>query len=399
MSSAPLRVLVVHSSAEFYGSDKSLLDVVRLRPQHMSMTVVLPEPGPLVSALQASGAEVLVGEVCKLQRAMLSPAGLWRTLRAVFSLLRFLGALHRKRQFHLVYSNSVAILGGALFARWAGLPHVWHVREIVASSRTLTWVFRQLVRRLCVRAVCNSAQTRDWIADGGPAHAVRYLVVWNGVDPSGAPVDRVAARRSLGATPDEVLFVLVGRVNAWKGQGLLIEAFSSLVRRGVAGLPRLRLAIVGSAYAGQEHFEVRLRDAVASSGCAAQITVAPFRDDVEAVWAAADVVVVPSVEPEPFGRVAVEAMGFARPVIAAAHGGLIEIVQDGVTGLLVPPRSAVALAGALERMAADAGLREAMGRAGRERQRTVFSLHGYVERVTAVLQEAAAPAALPEDSA
>lgn len=398
MSAAPLRVLVVHSSAEFYGSDKSLLDVVRMRPPHMAMTVVLPEQGPLVAALQACGAEVLVGEVCKLQRAMLSPAGLWRTLRAVLDTLRFLGSLHRKRQFQLVYSNSVAILGGALFARRAGLPHVWHVREIVASSRQLTWVFRQLVRRMCVRAVCNSAETRAWIADGGPAQAARYLVVWNGMDPSGAPLDRAAARRSLGAAPNELLFVLVGRLNAWKGHGLLVEAFAALVRQDAAILPPLRLAIVGSSYAGQEHFEAQLRDAVAGSGCAAQITVAPFRDDVEAVWVAADVVVVPSTEPEPFGRVAVEAMGFAKPVIAAAHGGLIEIVQDGITGLLVPPRDAAALAGALKRIAVDGPLREAMGLAGRERQRTLFSLQGYVERVTAVLQEAAVPAAFKRES-
>ncbi len=398
MSGTPLRVLVIHSSAELYGSDKSLLDVVRLRPSHMAMTVVLPEPGPLVAVLQASGAEVLVGEVCKLQRAMLSPAGLWRTLCSVLRTLRFLGSLHRKRQFHLVYSNSVAILGGALFARRAGLPHVWHVREIVASSRKLTWVFRQLVRWMCVRAVCNSAETRAWIAHVGPDQAARYLVVWNGVDPSGAPVDRAAARRSLGAAPEELLFVLVGRINAWKGQGLLIEAFAALVRLGVAGLPPLRLAIVGSAYAGQEHFEVQLRDAVAGSGCAAQITVTAFREDVEAVWVAADVVVVPSTEPEPFGRVAVEAMGYAKPVIAAAHGGLIEIVQDGVTGLLVPPRDAAALAGALKRLAADKPLCEAMGLAGRERQRMVFSLQGYVERVTAVLQEAAGSATFKEES-
>lgn len=396
--SKPLRVLVVHSSAEFYGSDKSLLDVVRLRPSHMAMTVVLPEPGPLMVALQASGAEVLVGEVCKLQRAMLSPAGLWRTLRAVLGTLRFLAALHRERQFQLVYSNSVAILGGALFARRAGLPHVWHVREIVASSRNLTWVFRQLVRRLCVRAICNSAETRAWIADGGPTQAARYLVVWNGVDPSGAPVDRAAARAILGAAPGEVVFVLVGRINAWKGQGLLVEAFADLLRQGREGLPPLRLAIVGSAYAGQEHYEAQLRDAVAASGCAARITLLPFRDDVEAVWTAADVVVVPSIEPEPFGRVAVEAMGFVRPVIAAAHGGLIEIVQDGVTGLLVPPRNATALAAAMARLAADEALRHAMGHAGRERQRAVFSLQGYVDRVAAVLQEAAVPAAWPGES-
>ena len=387
---APLSVLVVHSSAELYGSDKSLLDFARLRPAHMALTVVLPEDGPLVPALRACGAEVVVGEVCKLQRVMLSPAGLWRLLRAAAGSLRFMRGLHRQRQFQLVYSNTVAVFGGALFARRHGLPHVWHVREIVAGSPALSLVFRKLVRWLSQTAICNSNETRSWIADGDPLRAARYLAVWNGVDVAAQTVDREAARRSLGAAPGEVLFVLVGRINAWKGQQLLVQAFAAMVRQGVAGQVGLRLAIVGSAFAGQEHWLRQLQAAVAASGCAEQIVVQPFRSDVEAVWAAADVVVVPSTDPEPFGRVAVEAMAFARPVIAAAHGGLVEIVQQGVTGLLVPPRDAPALTNAMAALAADPSLRAAMGQAGLARQRAVFSVQGYADRVGAVLNAAAA---------
>lgn len=387
---APLSVLVVHSSAELYGSDKSLLDFARLRPAHIALTVVLPEDGPLVPALRACGAEVVVGEVCKLQRVMLSPAGLWRLLRAAAGSLRFMRGLHRQRQFQLVYSNTVAVFGGALFARRHGLPHVWHVREIVVGSPALSLLFRKLVRCLSQTAICNSNQTRSWIADGDPLRAARYLAVWNGVDVAAQTVDREAARRSLGAAPGEVLFVLVGRINAWKGQQLLVQAFAAMVRQGVAGQGGLRLAIVGSAFAGQEHWLRQLQAAVAASGCAEQIVVQPFRSDVEAVWAAADVVVVPSTDPEPFGRVAVEAMAFARPVIAAAHGGLVEIVQQGITGLLVPPGDAPALTNAMAALAADPSLRAAMGQAGLARQRAVFSVQGYADRVGAVLDAAAA---------
>ena len=387
---APLSVLVVHSSAELYGSDKSLLDFARLRPAHMALTVVLPEDGPLVPALRACGAEVVVGEVCKLQRVMLSPAGLWRLLRAAAGSLRFMRGLHRQRQFQLVYSNTVAVFGGALFARRHSLPHVWHVREIVVGSPALSLLFRKLVRWLSQTAICNSNQTRSWIADGDPRRAARYLAVWNGVDVAAQTVDREAARRSLGAAPGEVLFVLVGRINAWKGQQLLVQAFAAMVRQGVAGQVGLRLAIVGSAFAGQEHWLRQLQAAVAASGCAEQIVVQPFRSDVEAVWAAADVVVVPSTDPEPFGRVAVEAMAFARPVIAAAHGGLVEIVQQGITGLLVPPGDAPALTNAMAALAADPSLRAAMGQAGLARQRAVFSAQGYADRVGAVLNAAAA---------
>ena len=357
----------------------------------MALTVVLPEDGPLVPALRACGAEVMVGEVCKLQRVMLSPAGLWRLLRAAAASLRFMRGLHRQRQFQRVYNNTVTVFGGALFAHRHGLPHVSHVshvREIVVGSPALSLLFCKLVRSLSQTAICNSNQTRAWFAEGGgePRQAACYLAVWDGVDVATQTVDRDAARRSLGAAPGEVLFVLVGRINAWKGQQLLVQAFAAITRQRVAGQGSLRLAIVGSAFAGQQH----LQAAVAASGCAEQIVVPPFCSDVEAVWAAADVVEVPSTDPEPFGKVAVDAMAFARPVTAAAHGGLFEIVQLGVTGLLVPPRDAPALTDAMTALAADPSLRPAMGQAGLARQRAVFSVQGYADRVGAVLEAAAA---------
>lgn len=387
MSGEPrsVRVLIVHSSAELYGSDKSLLDFVLRRPAGMAVTVVVPEAGPLVPALGAAGARVVVGEVCKLQRGLLSPRGAWRTVQAAWRSLRWLRALHRETRFDLVYSNSVAVLGGALVARSLRLPHVWHVREILAGSSGLTWAFRRLVSALSTRVISNSAETRQWIAGQRGAADPRYAVVWNGVDQGQSTADRQLTRLGLGVQGGEVLLVLVGRINAWKGQFLLVEAFARMVAEGVANA---RLAIVGSAFAGQEHFEAQLAQAVAASGCAERIEVQSFRTDVDAVWDAADVVVVPSIEPEPFGRVAIEAMAFSKPVVAAAHGGLKEIVDNGVTGWLVAPRDASALSTALKRLVQSASMRDEMGRAGLARQRQYFSVQAYAERVAAELNAA-----------
>lgn len=372
------RVLVVHSSADLYGADRSLLDFVRLRPPDLDLTIVLPEDGPLIAELRATGVDVLVGEVCKIQRRMLSLGGLLHTVSAAIRSVRFLRGLHRQRNFELVYSNSVAILGGALAARSLHLPHVWHVREILSQSAALTWTFQNIVRALSARAICNSAQTMAWIRGSSPSKAEHFAVIWNGYDAPAMDNDRVAVRKTLGASKDEVLFVLVGRVNAWKGQRQLVDSFRDLVQRADV---RARLALVGSAFAGQEHFERELRSAIAASGCADRIGWFPFRPDIEAVWAAADVAVVPSIEPEPFGRVAVEAMAFGKPVIAAAHGGLIEIVEHEVTGLLFKPCDRAALSGAMDRLARQPELRERFGRAGMQRQQALFSVRGYADRV------------------
>jgi glycosyltransferase involved in cell wall biosynthesis len=91
------------------------------------------------------------------------------------------------------------------------------------------------------------------------------------------------------------------------------------------------------------------------------------------VWAASQIAVVPSTEPEPFGRVAIEAMAHSLPVVAAAHGGLTEIVVDGQTGHLVAPADPSALAAAIGKLASEPALRNRLGAAGRIRQHSHFT--------------------------
>ena len=386
MADRLLRLLVVHSSADLYGSDKSLLDFVKNSQSSFHIHVALPNDGPLVHALEQAGAKVHIGEVCKIQRQMFSVSGLLRMWLSARQATRFLGGVHDDSPFDLVYSNTVAVLGGALFARKTRLPHVWHVREISANSRFLSAGFRLLVAIFSKQVICNSGETLNWIKPSAPRHS--YNVVWNGFDVTEKVHDRHANRSAMGVGADEILVVLVGRINRWKGQKLLVQAFSQLDRKT---RDTCRLAIVGSAPHGQEYFEAELSSYIVESGCADRITVLPHRADIDPVWDAADIVVVPSTEPEPFGRVAIEAMGFGKPVIAAAHGGLIEIVKDRATGLWVKPNDPTALSHALTTLANDAPLREQLGKAGKQRLQEYFSVSSYATKVSEVLQRAVTP--------
>lgn len=377
-----IRILIVHSSAEMYGSDRSLLDFVRHRGLYIQVTVALPNHGILVKELEAAGAKVIVGEVCKIQRDMFSLHGMFGTVLSAFRTIKFLKSAHINSQFDIVYSNTVAVFGGSLYARFYGIPHVWHVREILEGSKILTYFFRHLVGGLSSTVICNSQKTLDWIKPNNKSN--KYKVIWNGFDAPNVDLDRVAERSKLDLNFTDILFVLVGRINAWKGQKLLIEAFASLA-------PDIgscaQLAIVGSAPSGKEHYETELVNFVEKLGLSNRVKFIPYRSDIESIWVAADVVVIPSTEPEPFGRVAIEAMGFKQPVIAANHGGLMEIIVDGVTGRLVAPRDAKALATAMSEMICDAGLRKRMGEAGFLRQRALFSVSSYISQLTDVMNE------------
>jgi glycosyltransferase involved in cell wall biosynthesis len=384
----PVRLLIVHSSAELYGSDRSLLDFVSLQLGGFEITVLLPEDGPLVPLLRGAGARVAIGEVCKVQRSMLGPRGLLRTLGATWRALREIRQLAGGRPFDLVYTNTVAVFAGAAYALVSGRPHVWHIREILAGSPTLSRAFRAIVSALSRVIICNSSQTRAWIEL--PRSCERCRVVWNGVAVAAPQGRRETERDARGWEPGTVVFALAGRLNAWKGQPLALQAFER-VQAALGG--RVALWLVGSPFAGQEHFEQALRAQLAGSPAAGAARLEPFRPDVEAVWEAADVVLVPSTDPEPFGRVAIEAMAFGRPVIAAAHGGLLDIVTDGGSGLLVEPRNVEALAGAMSRLANDADMRAQLGAQARTRQQQVFSVDAYVQGVTHALQHALDPTA------
>ena len=172
------------------------------------------------------------------------------------------------------------------------------------------------------------------------------------VAPSGVDVDAFAPVTVGGAGPGKKCVALMTSRSGdpSKGFRVLADAVRILGRRGIA------IEVVVPTY---------------STGHAAEdsIRFAPWhsQEQLPELYAGADICVVPSVWREPFGIAAVEAMAAGKPVVASRAGGLADIVADGVTGLLVEPGDAVALADALARLIADPGLREKMGRAGRER--------------------------------
>jgi glycosyltransferase involved in cell wall biosynthesis len=114
--------------------------------------------------------------------------------------------------------------------------------------------------------------------------------------------------------------------------------------------------------------------------------------EVERLLERATVVVAPC-EREGFGLAAAEAMAFGRPVVAAAGGALLELVTDEKTGLLVPPRDAVALRDAVERLLGDPELRERLGRSARARARNRFGWDSVIERTLEVYRRVSARAA------
>jgi glycosyltransferase involved in cell wall biosynthesis len=244
-------------------------------------------------------------------------------------------------------------LGGGAAARVARIPHVWHVREIYTGFER----YWPLYRRMLLSADVLPCVSRATCAQlGGDPRAV---VVHDGLAVAPARSPRAAARAALHLPADAFVCAILGRISTWKGQDVLIRALAdpTLAQDDAIAL------VAGDPWQGEERRLDELRALAARLGVAARVRFAGFRSDVQNVYGAADVVCVPSTQPDPLPNAALEAAAAGCCVVAADHGGLPEILQDGTTGLLVAPGDPAALAAALAGLRADPARRERLGAA------------------------------------
>jgi len=380
-------ILFVHQSADLYGSDRVLLALVsKLDSAKFYPIVLLPMDGPLVGELKAAGVECHVVQITRLSRATLSFRGL---LGLPFNLLKSMREMDRVlggRSIDIVHSNTLAVLSSPLWARWHGVPHIWHVHEIIISPKFVRKAYSYLLSWFADCIVCVSQATKANLEQDKPALGSKIRVVWNGLE-RGASVNKDVVRtyrEQISRGENEVVVALVGRINRLKGQILLIEAAGLLWEQGIRNV---RYLLVGSAPHGQDHFLVNLKLAIAESVARSAFTLQGFTPNVWTVWEACDIAVIPSTEPESFGLVAVEAMAVSKPVIATRHGGVAEIVVNGETGLLVTPSSATELAQAINSLVVDVELRKRLGAAGELRYRKEFTLVRYVENMSHIYSQ------------
>ncbi len=369
-----ITILFIHQGAELYGSDKVLYNLVKgLDKSQFYPIVILPETGPLTHQLEREGIETHIAPVVKVSRKTYTLSGI---ISLPFEMVRSVKAIDRKingRRIDIVHSNTLAVLAGAFWSKLRHVPHLWHVHEIIQSPFFASKVYPLLLRIFAQQVVCNSEATKKWVDGEQAVISDRTLVIWNGLEDRDPPSDDTVDffRKEMEASPDDLIVTVVGRINRWKGHKLLIGAAGLLWEKGYRNI---RYLFVGGVFQGQDHYQKELEKHISKSPVATQVTIMNFRDDIDVVWHASDIAVVPSTEPEPFGMVAIEAMMAAKPVIAANHGGLREIVVHQKTGLLFSPGDASALAEALIELIPNREKRQQMGLEGQRRQKQCFSV-------------------------
>jgi glycosyltransferase involved in cell wall biosynthesis len=384
----PLTVLYVSDSPTLSGAEVVLLGHVKaFRPPAFRTHVLLRASN---TRLQAALDEVGVTYTAsanfsdRVVKTTIDPGDLAHFARAFLRVRREIIDLIARTSTDVVHSISYpAPLYAALACRRTGVAHVWHEHNVKRLHAFNKPIYR-FAAATCCRVIGPSQAVVQALAQAGFDPAL-LQTVYNGIDlcrfdPTPQDVARAAASIAAG----EVAIGLFGQMLPHKGHHVLIEAAPAVLDR----CPSARFFFVGALE--NPPYQDELRRAIAARGLGDRFSFTGWRGDVPALLKAMTVVVVPTLTPEPAALSLMETMAVGRPVVGSRTGGTPELIEDGRSGLLVPPGDPAALAGAVTRLVTDPELAARIGAAGRDRVQRLFSIERHVEQVRTIYERCCA---------
>jgi glycosyltransferase involved in cell wall biosynthesis len=387
-----MRIMYLHAAGILGGSERVFLDLfTRLPKQEQDQAIiVIPSAGPFGSEIRRlnSRTQIIIlpfplwTSKATQKRPLLSLLYIATALPAVWSFTRKLSLLVQEKAVAVIYSNGVKFhLLSLLIRSQSKAKLVWHLHEFFPKM-SYVLKFLNVFKNGPELILANSHSVLEHFARLKPEHwNSKQLTVHNGVD------TRIYSSTNE-PNSGHVILTMIGMLTAWKGQHLFLEAASALTAR----YKNLKFLIVGDEVYethGEIGYRAKLEELVKKLNLADFVEFRGFVKDLTDVYEQSDIVVHASQRPEPFGRVIIEAMAFARPVIATRGGGVIEIIRDGIDGLLVEMGSVYELSQAMERLIQKEPLRRSLGRQARDRVVQHFSADAFATRVHAALQELA----------
>lgn len=367
------RVLHVITSLDVGGAQKHLLSLVRgLRRRGYVADVAFFKNPSMVQQFAETGARVFDMSA----RGTFSPFLLPRLTRLLVA------GRYQIVHTHLLKADAYGTLAGVLAGTPVRIASKHNDEQLLQKPAVAT--IHGLISRLNHRVVVLSDYVSRYVESVGRVDQARITRVYYGLpaSPSAAPDEGLRLRAELGIASDAPLIATVGRLTEQKGLTYLLQAMAVVRQR----LPEARLLIVGDSQDGREQYKQQLLQEHASLGLGDSVTFTGVRSDVPAVMQAIDLFVMASLW-EGFGLVFLEAMAAARPIVATAVSAIPEVVQDGITGLLVRPRDPKALANAVLALLSDREKARAMGTAGLLRLKNHFTEDKMVDSIVGLYQE------------
>jgi glycosyltransferase involved in cell wall biosynthesis len=360
-------ILFLDHAPALGGAERSLLLLIQhLDPQRWSPNLGCA-PGGLAASAQAMAIPTHILNLPRLRR---SP----RFLADWMVRARDIARLAVKIEAQLLIANTVR--SAFYCVRASGLtsiPFVWHMRDFWLSETRPRWIFadalgKKILSQLASLVIANSAATARHLPHSGKLQVVPNGIQVEKFNPS--PDAAREFRNRFNISPDSRLVGMAGRMRPWKGQ----ERFLHMARQVLNAAPDTHFILVGGdPFNTDPQYERDLIRLARNLSIGDRVTFTGHLDDIRPALAAMHIFVHPG-DPEPFGLVNLEAMASGKPVIAFDHGALPEIVLQGQTGVLVPPKDPAHLAHAVIDLLKDPDQCSELGQRGRQRACSHFRI-------------------------
>jgi len=360
-------VLYIQGVTRYGGAPESLFNLTNRLTRYRPVVATSRE-GELTQRLRQAGVFHLTVKM-----------GMWRKVKSWPFLPGTLYRLYReakKAEIALIHCNTLWDTPyGVTLGRLFKVPVVTHIRNTFEKEKIKKYWLNKVNLVITVSKVVVQP-----LKEAG----ISYRVIYNGVDLKVFDRERMSGqevRRKLGLE-ESLVILLPGRVDTTKGQREAVLAMAGVVRE----VEQAVLVIVGETSRQEAGLVEDLKDLIRKVGVGERVVFTGDRDDMPALYAAADLVIMPSLESarEGFGRVLIEAMAMGKATVATRTGGIPEVVEEGVTGLLVPQGDKEALAKAVIELLKDKERCREMGEAGHRRVKELFDLNRTVAQVEEV---------------
>jgi glycosyltransferase involved in cell wall biosynthesis len=375
------KVLLLSHASSLGGAQKCLELIARgLSATDYRPIVILPSRGPLESRLREIGVKT---QILPLEYWVGTPYHWKRFAQGLQKRISAVCRIIREEGIHLVFTNTSVVVEGAIAAKICGVPHVWHVLEMLSRDPAFSAFFDlsilyRLMSSLSDRIVVVSKAVKDEIAIEIPRDMIH--VIYTGItqfeEESLRP--RIDILGELGVAADRPIVCFAGDLCKRKGVVDLVE-----VGREVSiHIPNVLFLIVGKDGGEKKRM---LRD-INSLSIEAHFRFLDFREDVLSIIAASDVFILPS-RADPLPVVVLEAMMLGKPIVATRSGGCEEMVSDGVNGYLVPIRAPLSMAERLRTLLLDPALISLMGMRSAEIAKDLFAFESSTAAIAALIDD------------
>lgn len=379
----PRPIVFVDHAEALGGAERSLLLLLTHLDRGNWEPHLIAPPGPLAEEAIRAGVPVHSFAFPRLRGSSRILPDIWQGAKRVAAIAKDVGAV-------LIHSNTLrATPYGAVAARLASVPAVWHLREVwlTENEPSLKWADQSLKWVLCCMVSRVVAISRS-VATHLPCKG-KVVVLHNGIDVSHFAPGQLAAdsradfREAFNFPVDAQIVGMAGRARPLKGQ----DVFLRMAGRIAGSQPNCRFLVVGGdPFHVEDDYQASLKKLCSQLGLDDRVHWTGQVSDVRPALESMDIFVSPGA-PEGFGLVNVEAMAMGKPVVAYAHGAVPDIVAQDRTGLQVTPGDEAGLADAVLRLLRDPSTGRRMGRAGRQRVDSHFRIERTVHELEALYRD------------